>query len=146
MSTEHSLNSLRSHMIFVNFCRIYVHPLDLPSTFCASQNRLSTSVNIFCVRGTFQKRFVQPRLFHQLSVQSWDLPSAFHAFMGPSINFLYVRGTFHELPSTFRAFEGLSVNFPDNCRTFHQLPSTFRASSGNTVKFRERIVRPRKHP
>ena len=116
------------------FFKLAAQPQDLcqlPSTLRASTG---PSINFLCIRGTvcqlpstfcvcgtLKKRFMQPRLFHQLSVQSRDLPSAFHASMGPSINFPYVRGTFHELPSTFRASEGPSVSFPCVHGTFHQL-------------------------
>ena len=63
---------------FVNFRQLYMHPLVLPSTFCASAEPSVNFVSIFFIRGTFYKRFVQPRLFHhsfqQLSVYPWDIP------------------------------------------------------------------------
>ena len=123
-----------------------MHPRHLPSTFSGS---VEPSVN-FCqhiaCRGTLQKRSVPPRIFHQLSVQSRDLPSTsvclgtfcqlpstFPVCKGPSVNFLCISGTFCQLPSTFRATQDLPPTCVDSMfvrRTFSRFPLTISASMG----------------
>ena len=123
-----------------------MHPRHLPSTFSGS---VEPSVN-FCqhiaCRGTLQKRSVQPRIFHQLSVQLRDLPSTsvcwgnfcqlpstFHVCKGPSVNFPCISGTFRQLPSTFRAMQDLPPTCVDSMfvsRTFSRFPLTICASMG----------------
>ena len=69
VSMEHSLNSLLSHRIFVNFRQLYVHPLDVPSTFCAS-TKPSTN---------FRQHFVCPWDFPKKVRAAAALPSIFCA-------------------------------------------------------------------
>ena len=75
-------------------------------------------------------------------MQSWDLPSAFHASVVPTINFLCIRGTFRRLPcvcGSFCQLRQLSV-----CARVHLL--TFRASAGLSVNFHQLSVRPQDLP
>ena len=79
----------------VNFRQLFVCPWDLPKSSVRPLDRVSTLFNFPCGHG----------IFHQLSVQSWDHPSAFCKSVVPSVNFPYVRVTFRQVLSTFRAAE-----------------------------------------
>ena len=116
------------------FYQLSLHPRDL----------LPTSVSFSCVHRTFSK-FLRDRgtfknvpesrwTFHQLhstsalswdfwqlSVQSWNVPSAYRASARPSVNFLCISRTFIQIQSTFRASAGPSINFRCIDETLQQL-------------------------
>ena len=126
-----------------------MHVWDLPSTFHASTDRLSTtvnfrvaarpSVNFLCIRGTFHQHSVcrrkfpptsvnflcVRRTFCQLSVHPRDLPST-------SINSLCILGTFCQY---FCASVGPSENVSYGRWTFCELQSTFRGVARLSVNF-----------
>ena len=129
----------------INICQLFVCPWDLPNSSVRPLDRLSTSFNFPCGRG----------IFHQLSVQSWDHPSAFRTSVVPSVNFPYLRGTFRQVRQLFvrlrnytsilRASAECSVNFRqlsvhprDLSSTFRfELPSSFHVSAGHSVNFHD---------
>ena len=141
ISHRTSIQPLSTFWASRNFCQLYVHSQDLPSTCCAV---VVPSANIPCESWTI----------HQLSVRPRDLPSI-------SMNFSCIHRTISQLPSTFRASEGLpvnfrqiavylwdplttSVNFPCVHGSFHEFPTAFRASAGLSVNFRH-LLRVTRH-
>ena len=167
----------------VNFRQLSVHPRDHASFSYVSQLSVrswylpSRLVNSPCICGTlcqlsstFCASMGPPKTicaaarpsvnFSQLSVWPWDLLSTFRASTRPSVNFLHVRGIFHQLSvqprdlpstffcdrgtfrqpqSTFHASVGPSVNFPCGCGIFVNIPCGWRT-------IRQLFLRPQHSP
>ena len=88
----------------VNFCQLFVQPEDLPSTFHATGDLPSNSINFPCgqeilrqLLSTFHTDWRTSANYHQLSVQPGDLPSTFLATGRLFVNFLCGLKTFRQL-------------------------------------------------
>ena len=95
----------------VNFCQLFVRPVDfpsLPSTLGAAK--------IFS--DNFHDISVLPGNVASISIWPGELPST-------SVNFPYHRETFRQLLCNFCTVRRPSINIPSNCVNFRHLPSTF---------------------
>ena len=131
----------------INLRQLFVHQWDIQSTFRSSVvpsvnfGQLSvylwylpsTSVNNLCIRGTSQNVPCSCWSFRQLQ-------STFRAASGPYVNFLCIRGIFHQLSvqprdlsSTFCVARGPSVNFSQLSMPPWGLRSTFHVAAALSV-------------
>ena len=96
------------------FCQLSVHPWAISSTFRASAEISSTSINFRALAGPSVNIPYGSGIFHPLL-------STFCASVGHSVKFLCIRGTFHQLSVLQRDLPSISINFPFVRGTFHQL-------------------------